>query len=150
MAAERKGSTRLLIVLGAAVALAVVGGCGGEARVAGTVTLEGEPVAGALVAFVAADDKTAPVVAQSDDAGGYALVGNKGGGVPAGKYKVVVTRMALKDGTVPTGERLEQARARGLLQNVLPPAYADRATTPLQFDLGGGGNTINLALKKRP
>src|SRR5262245_26666546 len=86
------------------------------ATVNGKVTLDGAPLAGAQLAFL--NEQRAALVAQSNDEGTYQLFGNKGAGIPVGKYQVVVTKMTLKDGTVPRGEALEQARANGLLRNV--------------------------------
>src|SRR5205823_2677672 len=112
--AEKQTPDRTLRLPGAAVVLGVgvlllFSGCGPhEARVAGKVTLDNEPLAGAQVVFVGEEEKNqAPVVAQTDDAGYYKLVGNQGAGIPVGKYKVIVTKMALKDGTIPRSEKLE-------------------------------------------
>jgi hypothetical protein len=123
----------------------------GKAQVSGTVTLDGKAVPGAQVVFLGEDEKNeAPIVAVADDEGKYRLIGHDSAGIPTGKYRVAVSKMALKDGTVPVGERLEQARAQGLLRNVLPKVYEDRATTPLQFDVQAGSRTINLELKSGP
>jgi hypothetical protein len=145
------------IILGAVGAFVVVALGGvflarpGDARVSGKVTVDGEPVAGAQVIFIGEDENNqAPLVATTGEGGTYCLIGNKGGGIPPGKYKVAVTRMALKDRTVPTGEKLEQARSKGLLLNVLPKVYEHRSTTPLSFDVPPGHRTIDLALRKRP
>jgi hypothetical protein len=124
----------------------LLAGCASDARVSGTVTLDGEPVRGAQVVF--ARDGSGPVVAQTDDAGRYALVGNTGAGLPPGEYRVTVTKEAMKDGTVPTGEALTQARAKGLLKNVLPAKYAEPGTSPLRFDLAPGSRAIDLPLTK--
>jgi hypothetical protein len=146
---EGRGWARLLCGA-AAVAVLCLPGCGREAHVSGTVTLDNAPVSGALVVLIGEDEQNkAPVVAQTDDQGKYRLVGHRRGGILPGKYKAVVTKMALADGTVPQGEKLEQARSQGLLLNVLPPAYEDRATTPLAFDVSGGSQTINLELKRK-
>jgi hypothetical protein len=130
----------------AAASLLLVAGCASDARVSGTVTLDGEPVKGAQVVF--ARDGSGPVVALTDDAGRYALVGNTGGGLPPGEYRVTVTKGALKDGSVPTGEALTEARAKGLLKNVLPAKYAEPGTTPFRFDLAAGSRAIDLPLTK--
>jgi len=96
------------------------------------VTLDGQPVAGALLVFIADDErKETPLTTQSNDKGEYRLIGNTGAGVPVGKYKIAVSKLALQDGTVPaTKEQLKLARAQDLLGNILPKIYEDRATTP--------------------
>lgn len=147
----------LLIPLAAvAVVLVIVTGCvwfvwlrttGADVR--GQVTLDGDPVVGAMIVFIGQDaGNKSPMTAQSDDEGNYRVVGNTGPRIPPGKYKVVVTKEALKDGKVPTGEALIKARNDGLLVNVLPKKYELESTTPLEFDVTSGGNTINLELKK--
>jgi hypothetical protein len=155
---ENDGSTRTYILIGILALVGVIAltmvvcylfsGTGG-ANVSGKVTLDGVTVDSGLVVFMGADGKNeAPVTAPIEN-GNYRLVGNQGGGVPIGKYKVAVTREALKNGTVPTGEKLEQARSKGLLINVLPKIYESHADTPLQFELRSGSQTINLEMKKK-
>ena len=86
----------------------------------------------------------------TDMDGSFQIVGNTGNGIPVGQYKVVVSKMALPDGTVPKGEQLVLAQQQGLLRNVLPGVYEDRASTPLRATLRGGNNTVNLELKRQP
>ena len=155
MADKERSSNALVLV--ALLALAALGALwyffarSGDAQVSGKVTLDGAPVAGALVVFLRESAQgQGPSTAQSNDEGVYRLVGNAGGGIPAGKYKVAVTKEALKDGTVPQGERLEQARSQGLLKNILPKEYEECPTSPLAFELRPGGNTVDLELKKKP
>lgn len=122
-----------------------------EAMVSGAVTLDGTPLAEAQVVFLGEDaNNQSPVVAQSDESGKYALTGVTGGGIPPGKYRATVSKQTLKDGTRPIGEELEKARIEERLLNTLPKPYEDRATTPLQFEVRSGNNTINLELKKQP
>jgi hypothetical protein len=154
---DNAGPSKTILTLGGVAVLVGLVALGyyllsasGGARVSGQLTLDNQPVAGAQVAFLAEDQtRQGPVVTQTDGAGRYQLVGNAGG-IPAGKYRVVVVKEALKDGKIPTGEKLEQARAAGKLFNVLPKIYEDRSTTPLQFEIGAGARTIDLALKKKP
>ena len=143
-------------IIGATIAIVVVVIAGffwmgkKEAKVTGIVTLDGTPLSAAQVVFIGEGaDNQSPVVAQSDEAGKYRLTGNTGGGVPLGKYRAMVSKLTLMDGTLPAGEALEKARVDGLLVNTLPKDYEDRATTPLQFELHQGANTINLELKKQ-
>lgn len=122
-----------------------------EARVSGTVTLDGTPLSNAQVVFIGEDEKNqSPVVAQTDEAGQYSLIGVTGGGLPLGKYRATVRKLTLKEGTLPAGEELEKARVEGLLVNTLPKIYEDRSTSTLQFELHRGANAINLELKKQP
>ena len=154
MARNESDNSRRLIISGVvAIALVVVIGFffmgKQEANVSGTVTLDGTPLSAAQVVFIGEDaNNQSPVVAQSDDAGKYSLTGNTGGGLPLGKYRVMVSKMSLQDGTRPAGEGLEKARVDGLLLNTLAKEYEDQATTPLKFELHQGANTIDLKLKK--
>lgn len=152
---EADNSKRTIIAAAIAIVLVVVVGFfwtgKKEAKVAGIVTLDGAPLAGAQVVFIGDDEKNqSPVVAQSDNAGKYGLIGNAGGGLPLGRYRVMVSKMSLQDGTRPAGEALEKARVDGLLVNTLAKEYEDQATTPLKFELHQGANTIDLHLKKKP
>ncbi len=118
----------------------------GGSVVTGQVTLNNEPLTGAQVIFLGEEENNqGNLLAVTDEEGYYRLLG-QAGVIPPGKYKVVVTKMALKDGTRPEGRTLEQARRQGLLQNVLPKAYEDRATTPLDVNIGAGSMKIDLAL----
>ena len=154
--AEKEGTGFVAIALGA-LALVGVGVAvwfltgTGSARVTGQVTFAGKPVAMALVTFVGEAEKNKnPIVALTNEQGVYTLVSNQGGGVRTGKYKVMVTKEALKDGTIPATKELQKARNSGLLVNVLPAAYEDNSTTPLLVEVRGGRNTINLELKQQP
>lgn len=152
---EAENSQRLIVGAVIAIVLVVVVGFffmgKKEANVSGTVTLDGSPLSAAQVVFIGEDaNNQSPVVAQSDEAGKFSLTGNTGGGLPLGKYRVMVTKESLADGTRPAGEGLEKARVDGLLMNSLAKVYEDQSTTPLKFELHQGANTINLELKKQP
>lgn len=119
------------------------------AEVAGLVTLDGVPVEGAMVNFVGNDaKKESVVVARSDKSGNYRLIGNAGSGVALGKYKVAVSKQALRNGTVPEGEELLAARSKNLLVNILPKIYEDKDSSPIEVEVKSGSNKIDLALEK--
>ena len=120
----------------------------GGADVSGKVTLDGELVTGANVAFLPEGEK-GQIVARTSAKGEYRLIGNDGPRIPPGKYKVAVSKEALKDGTVPEGEKLEQARTAGMLVNILPSKYEHIETTPLSYDIRSGGNKIHIELTKQ-
>lgn len=121
-----------------------------KAHVNGRVTLDGEPLSRAQVVFLLVGGKQGPLVASTGDSGEYRLIGHTGGGITPGKYKVTVTKMALKDGTLPQGEALNQAREKGLLKNLLPTIYAEAEKTPLEFELRAGYTSLEIPLKKQP
>jgi hypothetical protein len=157
MPAQDESSNSLKIVAGAAAILVVIVllrffvFSSQEASVRGTVTLDEAPLASAQVVFLLADvEDPAPLVAQTDDAGHYELMGPQGHGIPVGKYKVMVSKTSLPDGTLPKGEKLVQMRGQGWLQESLPGVYSDRASTPFEFDIQSGPQTIDLRVKRQP
>jgi hypothetical protein len=137
------------LVIGAVLGWLVFGSTT-RAHVSGKVTLDGEPLSRAQVVFLLDGGKQGPLVTSTGDTGDYRLIGHTGGGIPPGKYKVLVTKLALKDGTIPQGEGADQAREKGLLKNTLPPVYAEAEKTPLVFELRAGYLTLEIPLKKRP
>ncbi len=44
----------------------------------------------------------------------------------------------------------DHVAAAQAMEAVLPKVYEDRSTTLLQFEIGAGARTIDLALKKKP
>ncbi len=132
-----------------AVALTCVGlivfaaGCskGGRKQVypvRGRVLVQGQPVAGAIVTFhppAAAPDDPRPS-AQTDEQGYFTLGSyGKDDGAPAGDYAVSVTcfrSFAAKNAS----EGDESTR------NVLPPRYANPATSRLHASVSAGPNEL--------
>lgn len=73
--------------------LLVVAGCGksGPVSVRGVVKLDGQPVAGAAVTFIAQDPGCRDAYGSTNEQGEFELSTNKpGDGVLPGKYKVVI------------------------------------------------------------
>ena len=141
----------------------LLAGCGGGlAPVSGTVTLDGEPVAGAKVTFLPAGPGI-PATGTTDATGRYQLrIGSGRTGVPRGRYGVTVSK--LKVSTVTEGEARRVAAAAsvgaveteptsdGLVQvieHVVPRRYADPATSGLEVDVTSAGDEA-LALRKEP
>lgn len=117
--------------------------------VTGTVTLNNEPVEGASVVFVMTDEmEKPPLESQTTQDGEYTMNGFDGKAIPIGTYKVMVTKIVMKDGKVPGGEARIHAEAKGLLKNSLPKAYENSTTTPLTKEVKAGKNVIDLELKK--
>jgi hypothetical protein len=131
------------------VFLAIIGsGCGGGTSaepkldlvpVTGVVTLNGEPLADADVAFYF--DGSPPTGflssgAKTDSSGKFVVMtGSKPGTVP-GRYKVTISRFTMLDGSPiraqpEVGIDLEQLRMGGQLKQAIPDRYSDPATTEL-------------------
>lgn len=124
-------------------ATALVLGCSGSAaapgtvKAAGTVKLNGAPLAGAQVTFYPASAATALASqAATDYSGRYELQTHVGGGkfqpgVAPGKYTVSITK-------------LDTANIKSTFappKNLLPARYADPKTSKLTADVGPSGQT---------
>ena len=153
---EKEGSNNSKIIFGIAGAILVVVLLwlvfrSREASVAGLVTLDNEPLAGAQVVFIGENEENQrPYVTQTDAEGKYKVIGDKGAKIPRGKYKVMVSKMVSIDGKPLVGEQILESRENGKLQNMLSPVYEERSTSPLEFDIRSGSNKVNLELKKNP
>jgi hypothetical protein len=88
----------------------------------GKVTLNGEPVANADVEFhPESEPKLGIHGAKTDASGMYQLRPSSGSEVPAGRYKVVVKRYVLPDGSPPDPEDDPMLLAEGKTRTNLPP-----------------------------
>lgn len=108
-------------------------GCGGssaETPVSGTVTLDGDPLAGAAVVFrpTGGTPGNGGTGVTGPD-GKYTLVGPQGQkGLPNGSYKVTVSRPLRKDGTPPP-PGLPPIESDAV--ETVPAKYSDPAKTEL-------------------
>jgi hypothetical protein len=134
--------------LGAACVLAMLltaaaTGCFGPnaASVSGTVTLDGQPLAGGNVSFHPDGGSGAPAYGQSDANGRYSLSTGSDTGLAPGMYVAVV---------VATKEPPQPYDAKG---GEIPPIpitpakYADVSTSDLRVEVKAGRNDIPLALQ---
>lgn len=65
-------------------------------------------------------------------------------GIPAGKYRVLVSQILKPDGT-PLGP--DEMAADAGAENVLPPVYQDPGQTPLGADVPEGGKSFDFDIK---
>jgi hypothetical protein len=101
-----------------------------SAKVEGTVTLDGKPLAKAKVSFHPTDEKGLVLSAMTDEDGKYRLsVGKKDNAVP-GTFRVTVEKKL--DG-----------------KETLPPSYADKEKATLMTVIQKGGTVFDLVLKSR-
>ena len=124
----------------ATAAIAVCIGCGRyDARVSGTVTLDGKVLDRGIVAYY---PESGGVVAYGviDGNGEYHLMTGRDAGLPPGEYDVTVVanevpeRQPGKSGPPPPGKRLTAE------------SVSDRRTTDLHYTVEPGGNVIDLEL----
>lgn len=144
-----------LIAGGAAVAGVLALGWfflgGSLAYVSGTVKLDDEPLDGAMITFVGESGKLGPYTAKSGAGGSYSLRSNTNTGIPPGKYKVTITKRALKDGSLPQDrEELDKAVRSGTFGNIVKGEYEEASTTPLNVEVASGSNTHNFTVPRHP
>ena len=136
--------------VGAIVCL-TLSGCGRSAPapkivtlpVKGTITLDGKPLAGANVVFMAFDPPAAFVGTTKED-GAYELQGPEGRAANfQGNCKVTVSRMVKPDGS-----RLAEGELPAMVQAVeeLPPKYSRLETTTLAQTITPAGGTFDFQL----
>ena len=110
------------------------------ASVSGTVTLDGQPLAGANVSFYPDGGSGAPANGQTDAQGRYSLSTGTDVGLAPGKYVAVV--VATKEPPQPydaTGAEIPPIP-------ITPAKYADTAKSDLKVDVKAGKNDVPLAL----
>jgi len=112
--------------------------------VTGSVTLKGKPVSHAIVQFIPTSDGGQTGSAMTDDAGNYQLMSNKGQqGVPAGEYKVVITKKLGPDGKeLPEGT----SPFSGGGKETMPNFYSSSEDTILSAKVSPGSATVDFSL----
>lgn len=139
-------SRSLLALL--AFGLLLESGCGRSDRpsllpAAGTVKLNGEPLAGAVVAFEPIVDAKAsfrrPANAVTDAQGRFSLsTYEKDDGIPAGKYRVAIVKREMIER--PENFNEENPNMAGVkYQWITPKGLADPATSGLQAEVSKSG-----------
>lgn len=123
-------------------------GCGGSkapptAKVSGTVTFKGEPLANAKVLFISASGR--PAQGESDAAGKFTLTTDKpGDGAVIGDHVIVVTKLGPPAGMSESEfqEKLKTAGPGNAVQakSVIPEKYTMSSTSPLKCSVPPAGN----------
>lgn len=154
---------RILLVLIPVVSA----GCGGSYhKVEGTVTMDGAPVEKATVLFIPTKEGGQSATGQTDASGKFKLNNpSNDKGIPAGTYKVVITKgdpastpasggADLSDPTKAMEEFFKNQKKdkRGMpippeAKSELPVKYTKQDTTPLEVTIPASG-AINLILEK--
>ena len=112
--------------------------------VAGTVTLDGNPLADADIAFYLQGDRPqgyAGSGGKTDAQGKYELTTGAAKGAAAGSYKVTISRYRDANGgplVIPEGMDLEQLKMQGQAKETLPPQYSDMEKTELKATVEKG------------
>ncbi len=144
-----KMKTLMMFALVASAVL--VSGCGkdlGYRKTTGKVTLDGAPLAGAIVTFVGQGQGTESGAATTNESGEYsANSGSVGEGLKPGEYKVTIAKREtvvdedlerLKAGEITDNEYQEIKAKRSMKENsgsvgenLVPEEYSSAATTTL-------------------
>jgi hypothetical protein len=129
----------LILVIGAA-------GCSGEkvpglARVTGTVTIDGQPVADASISFEGANPGEPPSLAKTDSSGNYELYYSRGHkGATIGEHIVYITTYQEPTDENPKPKK-ESIPAKYNAKSELKKTVT-RGQNKIDFDLKSGGEII--------
>jgi hypothetical protein len=137
----------------------LLAGCGPEHAISdppvlepveGVVTLNGEPLVGAVVTFLNLDERGTLTVGETDSEGFFKLQYLGAKGTAAGPYRVAVSYLMSTAGDViglarrstnsPTAE-LNTAK------ELLPPRYSELGRTTLKADVPIGGGSFRFELE---
>jgi hypothetical protein len=168
---QRRSSFSFAVL--AAVLLFAGPGCGGGRpkiyKVTGKVTLDGQPLAGAVVQFMPADPATGLEMASGTSGGDgvYNLTTySTNDGAMEGDYKVLVTRRVKSEDTPAGGGPMDPKAMQDMFANRTkdsfqgknkPPAkketeihkdYSNFESTPLKARVTSGANAFDFPLKK--
>ncbi len=116
--------------------------------VSGTVTLDGKPVGGVSIFFHPEPGTVGQGASgATDDSGKFTMLYKDGNsGVPAGKYRVLFTRLLKPDGK-PLGK--DEVAADVDAVNKLPRVYNDTEQTPIGAEVPEGGKTFDFKLNSK-
>jgi hypothetical protein len=121
-------------------------GCGSDlAHVAGTVTLDGRPIAGGpelrgTVTFYPQDSGSLPAIGIIDENGMYELSTGSEPGARPGNYGVAITATRIiipEPGATPSG------------RPITPRRYASTTESGLSAQVSAGSNTLDFALSTK-
>jgi hypothetical protein len=145
-----------LVVVAALLVFAV--GCGGGrdsslpdlVPVSGTVTLDGKPLAGAIVTFLpvgATKGRSCYGVTGAD--GRYELMENeKSKGAPVGEFSVLVNKWVMPDGSDFPKDSTQSAMDAGA-RELLPPQYSLDGSSTLKATVPAGGGTVDFQVTSK-
>lgn len=111
-----------------------------------TVTMDGQPLADAVVALVPEGSQTWYVCGKTDVSGISVMMTNgQYEGVPEGKFKVTVEKMA---GDPNWNPKTDEERERGqILKSLVDASFAEASKTSLECTVVKGKNKFNFDVK---
>ncbi|WP_169978774.1 hypothetical protein [Tautonia rosea] len=147
----------MMLVLGSGATLQV--GCQGESDyvepelhpVIGKVTVQGEPLANAVVSFVQTEENGTLAIGGTDESGNYVLEhAGRRGAAPA-NYKVLISYKVGTDGTVyDLASQSGLAQPYGLFsaKELLPPEWSDHGKATHEVTVTEGGNVFDFDIEE--
>jgi hypothetical protein len=147
-----------LIILSLSILVLSSTGCGGGGTilktnfVEGVVTLDGVPIAGALVSF-SPQGEGMPATGRTDANGKYTLTAMQGGGegkgTTSGNYLVLVSKIETVPVEPPRKPKGGGPAITSETVNQLPEIYRDRKAALLKVNVVAGKNTFDFALSSK-
>jgi len=138
--------------------LGFAAGCGGGrdaalpdlVPVSGTVTLDGQPLANALVTFLpVGSTRGRSCYGVTDASGRYELMENeKSKGAPVGAFSVLCNKWVMPDGSDFPSDTTLSAMDAGAVE-LLPPRYSMEDSSELTANVPAGGGTVDFALTSK-
>jgi hypothetical protein len=128
-------------------------------RVTGTVTMQGKPVAGAVITFVPTSNEGEAASAISDSDGKYALTTWRAGdGARPGEYRVKVSKQEqtavdpskmVKNLSIEEEQKIyvENKKPPPPAKSLVPSKYQDESTSGLSHTVPQGSTTFDIELK---
>lgn len=121
-----------------------------QVPVSGTVTLDGKPLANAMITFApAGKTRGAGASGRTDKDGRYQLTYLRGKmGTPAGQYRVAISKRVMPDGKdVPENDKTPPIESPA--RETLPPIYSSEQDSTLSATVPEAGGKLDFALKSK-
>jgi hypothetical protein len=152
---------RLLLVLTLGVVVGLLCGCGEGADalppepdlqpIVGKVTVQGKPLANAVISFLQVDERGTLAVGETDDEGNYQLEHMGRHGAAAAEYMVGISYLVGTDGTIyGLAARSGLAKPYGFFsaKELIAPQWSDLGQATHRATVPPGGGTLNFDIQE--
>lgn len=158
MNASRTTAVRLFTIFFCPLFVLILSGCGGSTAespdvelqpVSGIIKFKEEPLGQAAVTFVPEGASTTMTYFGTTDAEGKFVLKNRQAeaGCEAGKYKVIISKRVMPDGSpMPQEDSPEGAAAAAASTELLPAKYSSPQGTELVYEVPSGGKEFEISL----